>query len=338
MSRAHAKKPSRFWLYFPFLLLLLAAGAWTGWWFYARDRVDAAVDRWIAEQTAAGAEVSYASRTLSGFPFRYDLVFGKPDIRGADGVQWQGDELQLVMQPWDFRHIIARAPGHHVVTTALGLRNSVELDGKAAASLSWTDAGPRRIGLQSGDASAVINGHAYDLSGFVLNLAPRPESPDDLMVALQWDKLSMDEAPATAPYLGTELGPSRLIGEVRNFFPAYAHSDHETGGLWRALLEVGGGVEVAQMLVDWGPMDLGGKADLTIENGRANGSIGLRLDHPDTLKEAMMASGHWSTMEQTVLGTLEPASRNDGFLTLVVIDSRIFAGPVPLGALPGSGS
>ena len=51
-----------------------------------------------------------------------------------------------------------------------------------------------------------------------------------------------------------------------------------------------------------------------------------------------MASGHWSTMEQTVLGTLEPASRNDGFLTLVVIDSRIFAGPVPLGALPGSGS
>ena len=176
------------------------------------------------------------------------------------------------------------------------------------------------------------------MTNLSLNLAPRRESPDDLMVAMQWDKLALEAAPAAAPYLGTELGPSRLIGEVRGFFPAYEAAGREVSGVWPALLEDGGAVEVAQLLLDWGPLDLGAQADLTLANGRSNGAFKVRIESADELKQAMIDAGHWSQQEQIVFGTLAPASRDGGFLTLPVIDDTVYVGPVPLGKLPGNRS
>ncbi|MEZ5946120.1 MAG: DUF2125 domain-containing protein [Hyphomonas sp.] len=338
MAKSHStQKRSRFWLFFPFILAAIAIGGWCGWWFLASTKVNQAVDKWIAEQPGQGAEFTYASKSLTGFPFRFDVQFDKPHYRATDGHVWEGDHVQFVMQAWKFQHVIARAPGHNVLTTPLGIRNSFDLDETAAASLSWTAEGPKRIGAQSGEASVILNGAAYEISGLSLNFAPRDESPDDLMLAVQWDKVTLEAAPQAAPYLGTELGPSRLIGEVRNFFPAYTRAGGEIRDVWGELLTIGGDVEVAQLLLDWGPMDLGGQTNLTLEGGRANGAIKVRLEDAAALKEAMIAAGRWGTMEQTLIGTIEPASRDNGFLTLSVIDSNIFAGPVPVGKLPGSG-
>ncbi|MCA8901461.1 MAG: DUF2125 domain-containing protein [Hyphomonas sp.] len=331
------KKPSRFWLFFPFVLLILAVGGWCAWWFLASSKIDQAVDSWIAEQQAAGAEFTYAGRSLTGFPFRFDVAFEKPHYKAADGAVWDGDTAQFVMQAWNLKHVIARAPGHHTYTNALGIRNAFDFPADAAASLSWDAAGPRRIGFQSGEASALIGGRSYDLTGLSLNFAPREGAPDDLMMAVQWDRIVLDREPSAAPYLGTELGPSRIIGEVQGFFPAYAAAG-DLHGVWPELLSSGGNLEIAQLLVDWGPLDLGGKSKLELGQGRANGTIQVRLDNAGELKEAMIASGNWGTAEQTLYGTIEPASRNGGFLMLSVIDSRVFAGPVPLGTLPGTGS
>ena len=333
------RKPSRLGLFLPFLLLALAAAAWSGWWYVAAGRINQGVDEWIAEKAAGGAEFTYAARSFSGYPFRFELTFDQPAYKGAAGeASWEGDRAEFVMQAWNLTHMIGRAPGHNVITGTNGIRNSIDLSGEAAFSLSWNDAGLNRFGLQSGEAAALIGGTAYNVSGLSLNLAPRPESPDDLMVALQWDKVTLDEVPPAQPYLGSEIGPSRLIGEVRGFFPAYERAGRELSRTWGELTATDGGLEIAQLLLDWGPMDLGAKADLDFAGGRGNGTIQVRLDNAAALQQAMTEAGHWTQQEQILIGTMVPASRNGGFLTLSVIDNNIFAGPVAVGRLPGTGS
>lgn len=329
------KKPSRFGLFLPFILLLVAAAGWSAWWYIAAGRIERAVDRWIADQRAAGVEIGYESREFGGYPFRFELAFDRPVVTDrARALTWQGERIELVMQAWDLTHIIGRVPGHNVIAGADGLRNSIDLDGHAAFSLSWNGAGLHRFGLQSGEAEALIGGSLYKVSGLSLNLAPRPESPDDLMVALQWDKLGLDAAPAEAPYLGTDLGPSRLIGEVRGFFPAYEANGRSVPGLWDRLLAGGGGVEVAQLLLDWGPLDLGAKANLDLAGGAANGSIDVRIDKADGLKQAMIDAGRWGNGEKLALGTLQAASADNGFLKLTVLDNKVFVEPFLLWQLP----
>jgi hypothetical protein len=338
-SPSTTKKSSRLGLFLPFVFLLLVIGGWSAWWHVANGRIDQAVDEWIAEQDAKGAAFTYAGRHLGGYPFRFELVFDGPAYTGAPGeASWEGDRAEFVMQAWNLTHMIGRMPGHHVITGADGIRNSVDFDGHAAFSLSWNKAGLNRFGFQSGEAEALLGGQLYDVTNLSLNLAPRRESPDDLMVAMQWEKLALEAAPAAAPYLGTELGPSRLIGEVRGFFPAYEAAGREVSGVWPALLTDGGAVEVAQLLLDWGPLDIGAQADLTLANGRSNGAFKVRIENADELKQAMIDAGHWSQQEQIVFGTLAPASRDGGFLTLPVIDDTVYVGPVPLGKLPGNRS
>ena len=338
VSSSTPKKKPRFGLFLPFVLLLLVVGAWSAWWHVASGRIDQAVDEWISEQEAQGAAFTYAGRHMGGYPFRFELVFDQPAYSGRPGeASWEGDRAEFVMQAWNLTHMIGRMPGHHVITGANGIRNSVDFDGHAAFSLSWNKAGLNRLGFQSGEAQALVGGQVYEISNLSLNLAPRPKSPDDLMIAAQWDKLALEAAPVAAPYLGTELGPSRLIGEVRSFFPAYEAAGREVGGVWPMLLE-DGEVEVAQLLLDWGPLDLGAQANLTLANGRSNGAFKVRIENADALKQDMIDTGHWNQQEQIVFGTLAPASRDGGFLTLPVINDTVFVGPVPLGKLPGSRS
>ena len=338
-SPSTPKKRSRLGLFLPFILLFLVIGAWSAWWRIASGRIEQGVDDWIAEQRARGAEVTYAGRHFGGYPFRFELILDQPSYKGVPGeASWEGERAEFVMQAWNLTHLIGRMPGHHVITGPDGIRNSVDFDRHAAFSLSWNKAGLRRIGFQSGEADALLGGQLYKLGNLSLNLAPRPGSPDDLMMALQWDKLTLDAAPVEAPYLGTELGPSRLIGEVRGFFPAYEAAGGDMNGVWPALLDEGGEVEVAQLLLNWGPLDLGAQANLKLADGRTNGLFKVRIDNADDLKQALIDSGHWSQQEQIVFGTLEVASRNDSFLSLPVIDDTVFVGPVPLGKLPGSRS
>ena len=332
------RKKSRFWLYLPFGLLLALVAAWSAYWLIARGQIDKGVDQWIAEQRAKGAVVEYTGKSLGGFPYRFELVLDDPVYQPPGGSRWEGEQLRLVMQPWNWRHVIAYSPGRNLVTEPSGLRQTVNVDKASAISVSWNGETIERIGMQLGNATALINGHTYATSGFSLNLKPREGSEDDLMIALQWDRFTINAVPQGAEFLGDTIGPSRLIGEVRGFFPAYEAAGREVSGVWPALLEDGGAVEVAQLLLDWGPLDLGAQADLTLANGRSNGAFKVRIESADELKQAMIDAGHWSQQEQIVFGTLAPASRDGGFLTLPVIDDTVYVGPVPLGKLPGNRS
>ncbi len=332
-----AQKKSRFWLYLPFVLLLIAIGAWTAYWFIAKSQLDKGIDQWIAEQRALGAEIEYSSKSLGGFPYRFELVVDDPVYAAPAAPRWEGEQLRLVMQPWNWQHVIAYSPGRNVLTEADGLRQTLALDKSSAVSVSWNSDTFRRIGVQMGSATALIEGESYEAANFSLNLAPRNGAETDLMIALQWDRLTINGAPEGAEFLGDTLGPSRLIGEVREFFPAWVRSGGNPERLHRALIQQDGGVEIAQGLLNWGPLDLGVKGDLAYEDGAANGSMGVRIDNADALRDALESSGRLGQQENAMLTMLETSSADGGFLTFTIKDDEVKMGLVPLGRVPEPG-
>src|SRR5260370_32462948 len=55
------------------VLLLIAAAAWSAFWFYAASQVDVKADAWRAQEAKSGRVYDCASRSVAGFPFRLEV-------------------------------------------------------------------------------------------------------------------------------------------------------------------------------------------------------------------------------------------------------------------------
>jgi hypothetical protein len=55
------------------VLLLIAALAWSAFWFYAASQVDAKADAWRAQEARSGRVYDCAKRSVAGYPFRLEV-------------------------------------------------------------------------------------------------------------------------------------------------------------------------------------------------------------------------------------------------------------------------
>src|SRR5260370_29379416 len=55
------------------VLLLIAAIAWSAFWFFAASQVDAQADAWRAREAKSGRVYDCAKRSVAGFPFRLEV-------------------------------------------------------------------------------------------------------------------------------------------------------------------------------------------------------------------------------------------------------------------------
>jgi len=62
------------------VLVLVAAVAWTGFWFYAASHVDEKFDEWRTREARSGRAYECANRSVAGFPFRMEVRCGDPVV------------------------------------------------------------------------------------------------------------------------------------------------------------------------------------------------------------------------------------------------------------------
>src|SRR5260370_38707368 len=55
------------------ILLVIAAAAWSAFWFYAASQVDASANAWRSQEAQAGRVFDCATRSLPAFPFRLEV-------------------------------------------------------------------------------------------------------------------------------------------------------------------------------------------------------------------------------------------------------------------------
>jgi hypothetical protein len=63
------------------VLLLIAAIAWSMFWFYAASQVDAKADAWRAQEMKSGRFYDCANHSISGFPFRLEVRCGDASVK-----------------------------------------------------------------------------------------------------------------------------------------------------------------------------------------------------------------------------------------------------------------
>lgn len=306
----------------PFILVALAFAAYSVYWIYARGELEKGIHDWMEAERAKGATVDYESMELKGYPWRFALHLDEP-VYSAGRFEWQGEELQLVMQPWNWNHVIGRAPGESRVDSAGRIFNAV-LGDKSVASLSWTKQGLSRFSMSLDDAALTnARGDTWAAQDFEFHLRTPDDDPDAVQMALHWQALSLPRPVPDAEYLGTELKPSILIAEAKEAYPVI-----QAGGGVADWIQAGGRLDVPQLSLVWGDLDFGAKAELTPDaQGRLNGVINVRIENAEALIAASETSGALSDEElqqvRAAVTMLGAASQDGGFLPITLKDGDV---------------
>jgi hypothetical protein len=182
---------SRFWLYAP-LALFLALAIWvmSHWWILAKD-LDQKLTAMNGHQAIPGVTVSWASKTISGFPFRVDVVFTDLLVR-AEGPRgpliWHSDRFALHALTYGRTQDIFEAAGPQILawTDADDTKHQLSfLPATLHASVIVGDNGVSRFDLDMLDAGGKdTDGATFTAARAQLHLRRDPKSDAlDLMLS-----------------------------------------------------------------------------------------------------------------------------------------------------------
>ncbi len=144
-------------------LLLIAAIAWSGFWFYAASQVDVAADAWRAHEAKSGRIFDCAHRSVAGFPFRLEIRCDGVSVslvsQTAAGsaqapVTAKLGEILAVAQVYDPKLVIAEftAPAK-IFEQGAGQPSFVVNWSKARSSVVGLPAPPQRASIVFDDAT-----------------------------------------------------------------------------------------------------------------------------------------------------------------------------------------
>jgi hypothetical protein len=130
------------------VLVLLAAAAWSAFWFYAASQVDQNVDAWRAREAGSGRVYDCANRSVAGFPFRLEVRCNGVSValtsQTAGQVATQTPitarlgEILVVAQVYDPKLLIAEFTGPAVLS---------DRGQQPSMVLNWTTARSSVVGL-----------------------------------------------------------------------------------------------------------------------------------------------------------------------------------------------
>src|SRR5271165_1035173 len=99
------------------VLLLIAAAAWSAFWFYAASQVDAKADAWRAREAKSGRIYDCGNHSVSGFPFRLEVRCSDPSVKlvsqsasqlaSQTPIEAKLREILVVAQVYEPEHLIA---------------------------------------------------------------------------------------------------------------------------------------------------------------------------------------------------------------------------------------
>ena len=275
-------RPRRLWLYLPVLGLLVAAIGWTGFWFFAADKINQRLDAWLEEERQLGHDWTCGHRTLTGFPFRIEFSCDQPVYRADSdfgAVEGKAAALHAVALAYQPDRVITEIEGPLTVRT---------VDGQRQLRLEWTSArfsltqllghDPR---LDADIAMPVMTsalgktaGHAATASNLQVHVRRtpgRPASDRALDAALSVSQLTS----ATLDGLAGSNSPADLSAQVV-LTQVHAGQDltlAEWLEIWR---RAGGQVDLSAFSLAKGPMRLAGQGQFSLDaNHRMQGQLAL---------------------------------------------------------------
>ena len=145
------------------ILLLVAAAAWSAFWFFAASQVDVRADAWRAQEAKSGRVYDCAKRSVAGFPFRLEVrcdgasvtLLSQTAAQAATQapITAQLGEILVVAQVYDPKLLIAEFTAPATISDR-GQQTSMIVNwSKAHSSVVGLPAVPQRASITFDDAS-----------------------------------------------------------------------------------------------------------------------------------------------------------------------------------------
>jgi hypothetical protein len=144
------------------VLLLIAAAAWSAFWFYSASKVDETADAWRAREAKSGRIYDCVSRSVAGYPFRLEVRCDGASVSLISQTAGQAatqtpitaklGEILVVSQIYDPKLLIAefKAPA---TIAGPGQPSMIANWSKARSSVVGLPTAPQRISLVFDDPS-----------------------------------------------------------------------------------------------------------------------------------------------------------------------------------------
>jgi hypothetical protein len=149
-------------LFFMPVLLLIAAAAWSAFWFYSASKVDETADAWRAREARSGRIYDCAKRSVAGYPFRLEVRCDGVSVSLVSQTAGQAatktpitaklGEILVVSQIYDPKLLIAEFTAPATITGP-GQPSMIANWSKARSSVVGLPTAPQRISLVFDDPS-----------------------------------------------------------------------------------------------------------------------------------------------------------------------------------------
>ncbi len=326
-------------------LALLGFGGLAAYWFWAADRVEAAIALWTEAQRARGYEIAYRGPELGGFPLRLAVGFSEPRVAAPEGWRWSGAAIAGRAALWEPLTLYLDLPLQQTLSAEWrGLRRELALSAAAARGLVHLGR-DGRIEAATLEMEGVVlseaGGGALGAETLRYELTRRPpalEGVDDwtLLLAGETRGIALPEG-VPSPF-GSRIErlafDATVVGVIPKGDPAQALAT------WR---DTGGLVEVQELALIWGPLEatVSGTATLDPEL-RPQGAFAARLRGlPKTLDALvegnLIEPGIAFALKLTALTLASnPGGNSDGDgravveLPITLQDGLFYLGPVAL--------
>ncbi len=165
---ARARRTQKLWrLFLMPAVLLVAAIAWSAFWFYTASKVDETADAWRAREAKSGRIYDCDKRSVAGFPFRFEVRCSGASVAlaaqsaGAAQVPVTArlSDILVVAQVYDPKLLIAEFASPATIAGPDQLALTVNWS-KARSSIVGLPAIPQRVSIVFDDAAIARVGAA----------------------------------------------------------------------------------------------------------------------------------------------------------------------------------
>jgi hypothetical protein len=320
--------------------ILIAAAAWSAWWFIGSTAKDRALTAWLTNRQAAGWIATTQSLDVTGYPNRFDTkIAGLELANPAQGWAWSAPFFQILALSYKPNHIIAVWPNEQAWSTPNGttritsddMRGSVKFVPSTSLALDETTIDIRNLRLAGADWEAGLESaifatrrsasgtNAHDLA-FTANNLDMPEF---------WR--SLVNRAGNLPDVFSEAALETTLSFDRPW-------DRTSIENQQPLLT---GFDLQKLRLHWGELQLDAIGDVKIDTeGYFVGELQLRVKNWQDILQMYVDSGALSadaaSLIHSGLNVLAMLSGDPRTLNapLTFTDGRAYIGPVWVGYAP----
>lgn len=320
-------------------IVVLAALAWSAWWFVGAAALRRGIDAAVDEMRASGWQVALEERRVRGFPNRFDTTLLAPSLTDpARGITWSAPFVQVLALSYRPNKVIVAFAEEQTVEGPFGTvriateraRGSVTLSPEPSLALRHSEFVIDELVAESGERLRI--GELL----FATRQAPGEDNGrvHDLGITIRDLSLPGTVAAALGGASADRIGYAHLNATARFARPIDRTALSDRMPRLEAIM-------LHRLTVDWGEVDLSGSGALEVgTGGLLTGALDLEFEN---WRRALDQLARLGVVPREQLGTL---TRGLGLLTglsndpetlsapLAFREGRMFLGPVPLGPAP----